>query len=173
MGYIFSEAIDKHFLGSDFYLDTMRPRFINSPNYDKLTLDLPALGRCFKLEDEYTLVIYMNKVEIYGEVQTPWRGFNTSTYFKFEQEPESIEEIIEALNKVLSEHEPDEDVELRSLSSEEFNLGGSSVVKLVSNYEGISLILNDLRVPIGLDTFETLKRDLGKFQKGMKEMDSW
>lgn len=171
LSYIFDEAIDNHFLQSEFYVDTMSPRFMNSPEYDKLSLGLPVLCGRFVLEDDYVLVVYMNKVEIYGEVQTPWRGFNDSTYLKFKEEPGNIEEIIDAINKVLSQH--DGNVELRSLSSEEFILGNGNTVELVSDYKGISLTLNGSRIPIGLDTYELVKRDLGKFKEGMKRMDSW
>jgi hypothetical protein len=95
---VFDEEIERYFTNFGFYPYTMNPRFMNAWDYDNITKDAPCIRIDFG--NDYTFRVFMNRVEMYLEVQNPWRGFEVCNYYKFEKNPD-LEAIETQLNLIL------------------------------------------------------------------------
>lgn len=104
--YIFNEQLDSYFLNLGFYESTMSPRFIVD-EATQLSFDKPCLryDGDWSYDNEGVQRIFINRNEIYVERQTPYRSFDGSSYYKFKQNPTTIEEIEEQLDWLVRKFE--------------------------------------------------------------------
>lgn len=90
-----------------FYISTMNPRFMNGKNYDDLSIGETCLRHDSTIKNNHTLRIFVNKKDIYYEIQTPWGGYETSCRYDAE-EYDSVDAISVLLDEILrSNLDPD------------------------------------------------------------------
>lgn len=99
---ILSFPVESYFRSLGFYTSTMHPRFPDGDGYDDiLTHGEPCLRKDFG--NEYTVRIFMNKVELYMEVQTPWRSYVQSSYVRLTAPNPNILDLEQAICSVISD----------------------------------------------------------------------
>lgn len=99
-----STPIEKYLEGKNFYKDTMHPRFMNGNCYGQLTIGIPCLRHDSSINDDCTLRIFINEIDIYFEVQTPYSSYETSDRYDPKDYPTvaSIDNLLgEILERVL------------------------------------------------------------------------
>ena len=89
------DTIASYLKEKGFYESTMEPRFMNGFDYNKLTHGRPCLRHDSTIKDDYTLRIFINDIDIYYEVQNPWRSYETS--FRYDTINYDTVETIDAL----------------------------------------------------------------------------
>lgn len=98
---IVSTEVDKHFLDLEFYQDTMNPRFMNGYGYDMIrTIGNKCLRHDSSDREGKITRVFFNRLDLYIEVQTPYRSYDTSWYRQFDSTP-TVAEVEEFLNDIL------------------------------------------------------------------------
>lgn len=90
--------IEKYLLERDFYNATMNPRFLNGINYDVLKLNMPCLRYDCYFKN-YTLRIFINSIDIYYELESPWSSLEKSQRYN-PKDYNTIEDIDNLLDEI-------------------------------------------------------------------------
>lgn len=92
--------IQKYLMDRGFEEGTMNPRFMNEYQYDDLTIDKKCLCIYISLADGRSLSIYINDKDIYYEVETSYRSYDSSCRYDA-KEYDNEEAISLLLDKII------------------------------------------------------------------------
>lgn len=92
--------IQKYLMDRGFEEGTMNPRFMNGFKYDNLTIDKKCLCCYIPLHDGRSLSIFINDIDIYYEVETSYRSYDSSNRYD-SKEYTDVEIISVLLDKIV------------------------------------------------------------------------
>lgn len=72
---VISAEVDAYLEERGFAKDTMKPTYLDSEEYNKLTLDKPCFSLTIDIDNYKTLTIYINTIDVYYELSTSYGSF--------------------------------------------------------------------------------------------------
>ena len=102
--YVFNREVDEYLLSHGFYYDKMSPKYMN----DESHFDVIKSHHkpCLRLDtedmenDSYTISVFINKLEVYKEVQTDY-GFGHSNHIGYQASIFNIDLVDETLDELM------------------------------------------------------------------------